>query len=234
MFADSRYFKMGCHAFDAPRCVRFAAPCDPRYSPWVQRQLSLFRAASPRFDGRFARVARTELGEGAWVEHAPAWVAAEDVLFDRLAETTRWRKERRPMYDQVVDVPRLIAVLPEDGDGDPIFEEMRVALSLHYREDFLRTSLAFYRDGRDSVAFHGDTVAREMSEALVATVSLGSPRRLLLKPTAGGRSVASFELGQGDLFVMGGTCQRTFRHGIPKVASAGPRIAVMFRPVWVT
>jgi len=32
--------------------------------------------------------------------------------------------------------------------------------------------------------------------------------------------------------VMGGTCQRTWRHGIPKVASAGPRIAVMFRPAW--
>jgi alkylated DNA repair dioxygenase AlkB len=41
-------------------------------------------------------------------------------------------------------------------------------------------------------------------------------------------------LGGGDLFVMGGTAQRTWRHGVPKVAEAGPRIAVMFRPAWVT
>jgi alkylated DNA repair dioxygenase AlkB len=49
---------------------------------------------------------------------------------------------------------------------------------------------------------------------------------------AGGASIA-FHLGQGDLFVMGGTCQRTFRHGIPKVAHAEPRIVILFRPTWI-
>jgi alkylated DNA repair dioxygenase AlkB len=34
---------------------------------------------------------------------------------------------------------------------------------------------------------------------------------------------------RGDLLVMGGSCQRTWRHAIPKVASAGPRISVTFR-----
>jgi alkylated DNA repair dioxygenase AlkB len=136
------------------------------------------------------------------------------------------------MYDQVVDVPRLIASLPDDGDGDPILDEMRGALNDRYRADFARTSLALYRSGKDSVAFHGDRIARDLPEALVATVSLGAPRRLLLRRAAGGRSVASFELGLGDLFVMGGTCQRTFRHAIPKVAVAAPRMAIMFRPVW--
>ena len=68
--------------------------------------------------------------------------------------------------------------------------------------------------------------------AIVATVSLGQPRRFMLRPTAGGASIA-FAAGRGDLIVMGGTCQRTWRHGIPKVAKiAGPRIALMFRPKW--
>jgi alkylated DNA repair dioxygenase AlkB len=78
----------------------------------------------------------------------------------------------------------------------------------------------------------GDTTARDMERATVATISLGQPRRFRLKPTAGDAAIA-YPLGRGDLLVMGGTCQRTWRHAIPKVAHApGPRIAVMFRPDW--
>ena len=66
---------------------------------------------------------------------------------------------------------------------------------------------------------------------LVATVSLGEPRRFLLRPRKGGRSIR-FALGGGNLFVMGGLCQRTWQHAVPKVADAQPRLAVMFRPVW--
>jgi alkylated DNA repair dioxygenase AlkB len=131
------------------------------------------------------------------------------------------------MYDRMVAVPRLVAG-PEDG-GHPLLDEMRLALSARHLEPFVRVSYALYRDGGDSVAWHGDTGARDRPEALVATVSLGAPRRFLLRPAAGGRSL-SFYLGGGDLFVMVGSAQRTFRHAVPKVAQAGPRIAVMFRP----
>src|SRR5262249_13095009 len=148
-----------------------------------------------------------------------------------LARGTRWRSERRPMYDRIVDVPRLVAAVPADGDGHPLLDEMRAALSARYGEDFTRVSMALYRDGNDSVAWHRDTTARDLPQAIVATVSLGSARRFFLKPTEGGRSLR-LELGQGDLFVMGGSCQRTWRHSVPKVAASGPRLAVMFRPEW--
>jgi alkylated DNA repair dioxygenase AlkB len=131
-----------------------------------------------------------------------------------------------------VDVPRLVASLPEDGPGHPLLARMREALTARYGERFERIGLALYRDGNDSVAWHGDYVARELPEAVVATVSLGEPRRFLLRPAAGGPSRA-YQLGRGDLIVMGGTCQRTWRHAIPKVSGvAGPRVVVMFRPVW--
>lgn len=100
------------------------------------------------------------------------------------------------------------------------------------RTGWVRTTAALYRDGNDSVAWHGDTTARDMDTAIVATVSLGQPRKFALRPTEGGASI-TYQLGRGDLVVMGGTCQRTWRHAIPKVAQAqGPRIAVMFRPSW--
>ncbi len=135
------------------------------------------------------------------------------------------------MYDRTVVTPRLIAVLPDDGPGHPLLEAMQRSLSQRYRQRFERVSLALYRDGRDSVAFHGDRVARTLPNALVATVSLGAPRRFLMRPHGGGSSNA-WNLGWGDLFVMGGDCQRTWQHAVPKVAHADPRISVMFRPRW--
>lgn len=198
----------------------------------MQRQLALFgRGDEPGFDPSFARVRRLELAGGAWVEEVPGWVRGHEALFDTLERGTRWRSERRVMYERKVDVPRLIASVPRDGGGHPLVEAMRTALSARYATDFVHVSMALYRDGKDSVAFHGDTTARDLPEALVATVSLGFRRRFLLKPAAGGESIA-FALGEGDLLVMGGSCQRTWRHGIPKVAAAGPRISIMFRPVW--
>jgi alkylated DNA repair dioxygenase AlkB len=155
------------------------------------------------------------------------WVSGHDALFDELESGLDWRRETMKMYDKTVVVPRLLARLPREG----IVEQMRAALSERYCEDFVFTTAALYRDGNDSVAFHGDTTARDMLEAVVATVSLGAPRRFLMRPTEGGASIP-LPLGRGDLVVMGGTFQRTWRHGIPKVASAGPRIALMFRPKW--
>lgn len=192
----------------------------------VARQLDLFAIGAPTFDPAFRTLHRVNLSHGAWIDHAPGWVAGHDALFDELAERLPWRSETMQMYDREVAVPRLLARVEH-----PLVDKMRIALSEKYAEELVYTTAALYRDGRDSVAFHGDTTARDMLEALVATVSLGEPRRFLMKPTEGGASIA-FPLGRGDLVLMGGTCQRTWRHGIPKVAKAGPRIAVMFRPKW--
>jgi hypothetical protein len=206
----------------------------------VRRQLDLFTAERVAFDAAFADLRRAELAGGAWVDHAPGWVRGHDALFEQLEAQLAWRTEQRRMYDHVVATPRLLASIPAAGPAagasrgvcGGVIETMRRALSERYGEDFVRTTAALYRDGNDSVAWHGDTTARDMDRAVVATVSLGQPRRFLLRPTDGGASIA-YQLGRGDLIVMGGTCQRTWRHAIPKVTHApGPRIAVMFRPAW--
>jgi alkylated DNA repair dioxygenase AlkB len=198
----------------------------------LAHQPSLLGGGSPSVDpAALARIQRTDLDGTAWVEYLPSWVAGHEALFAELVATTAWRAERRPMYDRVIEVPRLLASLPEDGPGHPVLEQIRRLLEARYATTFPRLSLGFYRDGRDSVAWHGDTTARDLPEAVVATVSLGEPRRFLLRPRDGGRARA-FMLGWGDLIVMGGACQRTWRHAVPKVAHAGPRIAVMYRPIW--
>jgi alkylated DNA repair dioxygenase AlkB len=186
--------------------------------------------------GDIHEIRRTTLTRGAWVDLLPGWVHGSDALFERLVESVPWYAERRQMYERVVDVPRLLSFYDEDvALPDPLLEEARRRLSTHYLselgEPFTTAGLCFYRDGRDSVAWHGDTIGRSRTEdTIVAIVSFGSPRRLMLRPRGGGQSIG-FAVGHGDLIVMGGSCQRTWEHAILKTARpAGPRISVQFRP----
>ena len=184
----------------------------------------------------FDHLERTVLSRGAWVDVHRDWLPETDDVFTRLVETVPWRAERREMYDRVVDVPRLVhTYLAGDALPHPVLDEARDALSEHYLpelgEPFRTAGCCYYRDGRDSVAWHGDTIGRGRSQdTMVAIVSLGDPRRLCLRPRGGGDSIA-VEMGHGDLVVMGGSCQRTWEHAVPKVAHAGPRISVQFRPL---
>jgi alkylated DNA repair dioxygenase AlkB len=167
----------------------------------------------------------------------PGWLSGADTLFERLADGVPWQAERRQMYERMVEVPRLLAYFAEGAElPDPILETARSALSSHYagvlREPFVTAGLCFYRDGRDSVAWHGDRGGRAAHEdTLVAIVSVGEPRALLLRPRGGGGPTVRHALGHGDLLVMGGSCQRTWEHAIPKTSRpAGPRISIQFRP----
>lgn len=198
----------------------------------LAEQPSLFGAGEPRLDPAFTGLRRLALSAGAWVEHLPGWLEGHDVVFETLRQTTRWERHQRRMYERIVAVPRLVASLPDDGPGHPVLEEAAAALSRRYGLDLTSISLAYYRDGRDSVAWHGDRLGRLAGDTVVAILSLGEPRRFLLRPTAGGASRA-FELGWGDLLVMGGTCQRTWQHAVPKAARAGPRMSVQLRPIAV-
>ena len=209
------------------------------------------------------RPERVRLSHGAWIDVQRGWLAGSAALFGQLAERVPWRAERRRMYDRTVDVPRLLCFYGEQTHlPEPALEACRDQLNAHYQtelgERFMTAGLCFYRDGRDSVAWHGDTVVPRgedppyppgagpmkgkdigpangrgsTEDTMVAIVSLGAARPLLLRPRDGGAgSTLRYNLGHGDLIVMGGSCQRTWEHAVPKSARpVGPRISVQFRP----
>ncbi|MPZ73537.1 MAG: alpha-ketoglutarate-dependent dioxygenase AlkB [Nitriliruptorales bacterium] len=195
--------------------------------PW---QPSLLALGPPDFDRTFTGISRRQLGDDAWVDHLPGWVRGADELFDSLLSVTPLVQHDIWMYDRRVAEPRLTHrwQLDEGPAPPPLLAEMAADLSSRYGVEFTQVGVNLYRDGRDSVAWHGDRIARELPEATVALVSLGQPRPFKLRPKGGGRSI-TYVPGRGDLLVMGGSCQRTWDHAVPKVRSTGPRMSVQFR-----
>ncbi|HEX4904877.1 MAG TPA: alpha-ketoglutarate-dependent dioxygenase AlkB [Acidimicrobiales bacterium] len=195
-------------------------------------QASLFGSDEPGIDESFTGMRRIELDDTAWVDLLPGWLRGPDEVMELLVRTAPWTTSTRPMYDRIVAVPRLTAWYAWDGehqsDAPPIVETMRAALSWRYDVQFTSCGCNLYRDGHDSVAWHGDRIRKEVADPRVAIVSVGEPRKLLLRPVGGGPS-RRFALGHGDLFVMGGSSQRTWQHSVPKVASAAPRMSITFR-----
>jgi alkylated DNA repair dioxygenase AlkB len=199
-------------------------------------QGSLFDTVEEVGFGSLEAIRRTALSRGAWIDVLPGWLTGADMLFELLATRVPWHAERRHMYDREVDVPRLLSFYAEGVPlPDPVLNAARSALSGYYAaelgEPFRTAGLCYYRDGRDSVAWHGDTIGRASTEdTMVAILSVGAPRPLLLRPRGGGETIRH-ALGHGDLIIMGGSCQRTWEHAIPKTAKpVGPRISIQFRP----
>ena len=189
----------------------------------------------------FDQADRRELGDGAWLEVRSGWLSqdgvADDRLFAELRDTIPWRAERRQMYDRVLDVPRLVSFhhLVDEPAPHPRLKQLRRRLNDAYAgelgEPFVTAGLCLYRDGTDSVAWHGDNIGRSRTDdTMVAIVGLGATRVFALRPRGGGPSLR-LRHGHGDLLVMGGSCQRTWEHAIPKTARpTGPRISIQFRP----
>jgi alkylated DNA repair dioxygenase AlkB len=191
-----------------------------------------FDTEKPWFDAGFRGLARTWLDPESWIDLVPGWVHGSDELFRQILHSRNWGQRTRRMYDHRVREPRLTAPwnLRSGVPLEPaILDDIRLALSSRYGVTFDSAGFNLYRDGQDSVAWHGDRIRKEIEDPIVALVSVGEPRKFLLRPKGGGKSRA-LHLGRGDLLVTGGRTQRAWEHSVPKVAqAAGPRISIAYR-----
>ena len=192
------------------------------------RQGDLFAQGPPALDPT-ASVERLHLDDHSWIDTSSRWLRGGDELLEQLATRLRWTRAKRPMYGQMVEEPRLGAFVRPGSPGvPPLLDDMAGALRARHRAGFNSVWVNYYRGGEDSVAWHSDRIGIDPADAVVAIVSLGGPRRFLLRPAGGGRS-RSFTMASGDLLVMGGACQQNWEHSVPKVAAAPPRMSVTFR-----
>lgn len=172
------------------------------------------------------------------IRYWPDFAAARDAdaWFAALRDGADWAAQRRPMYDRVVDVPRLLAAYRVDALPDAlplaaILAQVMRAVPAPYNA----IGLNLYRDGRDSVAMHNDKLHTIVPAAPIALLSLGAPRRMLVRAKRGVGDArpppaVRLELAHGSLLAMSHASQLTHAHGIPKTARpVGPRMSVVFR-----
>jgi alkylated DNA repair dioxygenase AlkB len=194
-------------------------------------QRELFLSESTSIDRSYSALRRIQLDAHSWVDFAEGWVTGADALFDTVVRGRDWKQRTRWLYERHVKEPRLTA--PWNAASGvalqpPIIEEMRVSLSERYGVQFDSVGFNLYRNGQDSVAWHRDHISKKIAEPIIALVSLGEPRKFLLRPRGGGFS-RPFALGRGTLLVTGGRTNHDYEHAVPKVARAGPRISLAFR-----
>jgi alkylated DNA repair dioxygenase AlkB len=199
--------------------------------PW---QASLFDTGPATADVSYSGLQRIELDDHSWVDYCPGWLAGSDALFAELMTRASWQQREVHMYDRKLLEPRLTAgwsTDAEDGDVPAPLLAIAASLSERYGVQFDRIWVNLYRDGADSVAWHGDRNRRVMTNPMVATVSLGARRRFLLRRTGTTKVIHELRPGQGDLVVMGGACQSDWQHCVPKQSRgvAGPRMSVTIR-----
>ena len=182
-------------------------------------------------DGRPERIA---LDATSWVEVTRDWLHGADTLLDALVAAVAWHQGRRRMYDRILDEPRLSRSFSvTEALPHPVLHSVRDALARQMGVPLGGVFLNYYRDGRDSVAWHGDRELRYLDDTRVAIVTLGAARPFLLRPQrvegAGRGRALDLRPGSGDLIIMGGRCQRDWEHAVPKVTRAGPRISISLR-----
>lgn len=189
------------------------------------RQAALFRA----FEEPVSLV--TERGD---VTYYPGFLSFEDgdALVAELLHSTHFTADSRMMYGKRVAVPRETAGRG-DGKSQPwtpgliaVRERLETLLATGFDYVFVNR----YRDGRDSVAWHGD---HEITGKVVASLSLGATRKFDLRPKRESelrpRTIA-LDVAHGDLVVMRGETQRYWEHRVRKdPAVHEQRINLTFR-----
>ncbi len=152
-------------------------------------QGSLFGTLAPEFDATFDGLCRLDLDTTTWVDLAPAWLSGSDQIYDELVAALPFRQRTGVrMYDRIVDEPRLSAWWrAEHGTPEPlpILRDIRLLLAERYGEPFDSIGFNLYRDGKDSVAWHGDRHRHVVTNPLIAIVSVGAPRPLRLRRRGG-------------------------------------------------
>jgi len=187
-------------------------------------------------------VVNTQLADGATLLVDENFLQPNEAacLFRHLRDKTAWKQEvghGRPF-------PRLTAWHADQGlvysysgvthhgsGWTPELLAIKQRIEQVSKAEFNSLLINLYRDGKDSIGFHADDEEELGTNPVVGSLSLGSGRDFVLKHKKTGEK-QTYELGNGCLLVMGGTCQAVYLHGVPKTKrEVAERINLTFRKI---
>ena len=169
--------------------------------------------------------------------------SAAELLRDLIA-TTPWETHFVRIFGREIPAPRQSSwhgdphcsyryskVRYEPKAWTPALTQVRNILAMTGIGEFNCVLANFYRSGSDSMGWHSDSEPELGPDPLIASVSLGAPRRFCLRHKMG-PDKHELLLTSGSLLVMAEGAQKNYQHALPKMANVGaPRVNLTFRQI---
>jgi alkylated DNA repair dioxygenase AlkB len=179
----------------------------------------------------FESATEHRLDEHSWITYVPGFLTGHHRLLADLATLDVWEQRQRWMFDRRVEEPRLTGEYVDLSAAPRLLAELAGTLGERLGVRYDRIWMNWYRDNHDGTGWHADRPANKAPTAVIPVLSLGAPRRFLVRPFGGGSSTVFTPAG-GDLIIMQGRCQRDWQHCVPKQkAPAGARMSLNFSSV---
>ncbi|MGQ0802139.1 MAG: alpha-ketoglutarate-dependent dioxygenase AlkB family protein [Pseudomarimonas sp.] len=170
---------------------------------------------------------------------------AASTAFDELDAEIRWEQHHVRLFGRDVPAPRMSCWI---GDSDASYTYSRIRFEPRpWPSSVLRVkqlveatvSARFnsvlanrYRNGADGMGWHADDEPELGPQPIIASLSLGSSRRFLLRNRNLPRNRLALLLTHGSLLVMRGDTQTHYQHAVPRTAKpCGARINLTFRQI---
>jgi alkylated DNA repair dioxygenase AlkB len=110
-----------------------------------------------------------------------------------------------------------------------IFVGLIEYMNMRYSRNFNMLLINWYLTGENYIGMHSDDESKMTPDSPVITISFGSTRDFVLKNKTTNEKIM-IPMTNNDVLVMGGKCQKTHRHGVPKrLRVKSPRISVTLR-----
>ena len=166
-----------------------------------------------------------------------------DDLFASLLTEIEWRQEAIRIFGKSVLQPRRTSwygerdysysgIVMSRRKWTPLLNEIKTKVESAARWSFNGVLMNHYRDGQDSMGWHRDN-ERELGPApVIASISLGEPRRFLLRHREDLSLKIELILENGSLLLMRGKSQEAWDHSLPKSSRVkNARINLTFRRI---
>ena len=183
--------------------------------------------------------------DGEAIYFGPLCTANEaDELFAALMEEIDWQHDRVKLYGREIVTKREVAW---HGDAafqytyshntktalpwTPTLQNIKQMVEAESGDSFNCCLLNLYHSGEEGMAWHADDEKELLPDGVIASVSLGAPRRFVFRHKAD-KEKAEILLAHGSLLLMRGTTQSHWEHSLPVMKRAnGARINLTFRTI---
>ena len=180
-----------------------------------------------------------------WFE--PQWltVSEADALLEALRVQVAWETHRIKLFGKEVDSPRLSCWIGDPGTSyvysgarfeprpwPPALSALRARIDQASGVAMNSVLANLYRSGQDAMGWHSDDERELGARPVIASLSLGGPRRFRFRHRRDHARTFAMELPHGSLLIMSGDTQANWQHALPRTAKpVAPRLNLTFRHI---